>query len=549
MNSNMASPSLLSSPVFGTGTVNMTGNSTANNPTLQNPNATLSIALTRSQYAIECGGVLIDPSTNEVCLLFYPDTSEWRLPMGRPNSMAAENSTSKELRYSPAEHTVAGCEPPAHAAQRQISAITGYNCSHLHPAVVAQATENPCAYMGPQMVEPLALQIEQRVVPQTALPGNTNTGLQQPALGDDKPLALPQTGVPTVPEIASSDVFSPLADFHDSHGQRITLPQLQTDFAQEGSGATASAAADGDDDNRALGLSDDAPLASLVAAETDTSGYNHRHPTCQYVMTYYYMAWLTQSRFEQKAATHPVGLAGETAAVGAIVGGQPGALPLSEVTWFKMDTAAQVLTHESDKMALREAIYRLSRYGAPRAPFCYSAAILNSPPQGSQVSDSKEAFGGLAKDSRHNSQKQHQHQQATVVTASLGTTSAAAAAATTDIADSASASANSSSDSSSAASSDGATKAETAVVAIPSRNMDLIRKTATSLGKRGGMLMKAARQGRASTNIPPTSASAHAESASQNGSRSLDLPEGAAQKKPGVTRVLSLFYKMMGSSA
>ncbi|KAJ2378917.1 hypothetical protein IW150_000504, partial [Coemansia sp. RSA 2607] len=87
---------------------------------------TVSISLTRSQYAMECGGVLIDPSTNEVCLLFYPDSSEWRLPMGRPDAMSSEHSTAgKESAYVAFESTVAGCEPPAHAAQRQISKITG----------------------------------------------------------------------------------------------------------------------------------------------------------------------------------------------------------------------------------------------------------------------------------------------------------------------------------------------------------------------------------------------------------------------------------------
>ncbi|KAJ2563875.1 hypothetical protein GGH95_004576, partial [Coemansia sp. RSA 1836] len=84
-----------------------------------------SIALTRNQYALECGGVLLDPSTNEVCLLFYPDTSEWRLPIGRPDTMAACNN-NPDASYHPAEPSVSGCEPPAHSAQRLITQITGY---------------------------------------------------------------------------------------------------------------------------------------------------------------------------------------------------------------------------------------------------------------------------------------------------------------------------------------------------------------------------------------------------------------------------------------
>ncbi|KAJ2806308.1 hypothetical protein H4R20_001733, partial [Coemansia guatemalensis] len=137
------------------------------------PPAGSAVALTRNQFAQECGGVLLDPGTNEVCLLFYPDTSEWRLPMGRPDAMAAINSTAtgaqaNKASESAVEPSMAGCEPPAHAAQRQISQITGYRCSHLHPTVTANSQKDACAYMGPQMVEPLALQIEQRPVPAPA---------------------------------------------------------------------------------------------------------------------------------------------------------------------------------------------------------------------------------------------------------------------------------------------------------------------------------------------------------------------------------------------
>ncbi|KAJ1860202.1 hypothetical protein LPJ73_001482 [Coemansia sp. RSA 2703] len=490
---------------------------------------TVSISLTRSQYAIESGGVLIDPSTNEVCLLFYPDSSEWRLPMGRPDAMSSEHSTAgKESAYVAFEPTVAGCEPPAHAAQRQISKITGYRCSHLHPAVAAQASENPCAYMGPLMVEPLALQIEQRVTPAPAAVAAATT-----AGGSVKPQADGGAGEPSAEVstgLSGSDLFSPLADFHDAHGQRITLPQLQTDAK---AAVTDEALAD-----------DNAPLAAALGTDAE-SVYHHRLSTCQYVMTYYYMAWLTQSRFEQRAATQPVGPAAQTTAnagaaeplgMSSVLGASSAAtrvqpnMPLAEVTWFKMDTAAQVLSHETDKMALREAIHRLSRYGAPRAPFAYSAAVL------------ADSAAHKSAEHQHKNSAKHTAASAAAPAANTAVPSAAFGAADNGAPGTGSSDAASSAASTSEASSDGATKAETAVAIPAARNMDMIRKTATSLGKRGGMLVKAARQGRAST-----SAATHAASADDAAARTSSASDPGA-KKPGMPRVLSIFYKLMGSA-
>ncbi|KAJ1724593.1 hypothetical protein LPJ53_001183 [Coemansia erecta] len=527
MNTSSMAFSVPLSPLGFASTVS--GGSGANGLASQSPTSSLSISLTRSQYAIECGGVLIDPTTNEVCLLFYPDSSEWRLPMGRPDAMAGEHSTAgKDAAYVAAEPTVAGCEPPAHAAQRQISKITGYRCSHLHPTVAAQAVENPCAYMGPLMVEPLALQIEQRVTPAPAAAtagGSLKPQADAPALDDSE--AKPSTDASA--GLGGSDLFSPLADFHDAHGQRITLPQLQ------------SADTDNDDDDNEALADDNTPLSAVMA--DSESVYHHRLSTCQYVMTYYYMAWLTQSRFEQRAATQPVGPAAganagaaEALAMSSVLGPSSAAtrsqpnMPLAEVTWFKMDTAAQVLSHETDKMALREAIHRLSRYGAPRAPLAYSAAVL---------ADDAARQGA----DRQAPQHVHQHKGAAKAAAAAAAASAAAPAAAAAAADSAvgmgGSDAISSAASSSEASSDGATKAETAVAIPAARNMDIIRKTATSLGKRGGMLVKAARQGRASTSAatPAGDAAARASTASDPGA-----------KKPGMPRVLSIFYKFMGSA-
>ncbi|KAJ2698737.1 hypothetical protein FB645_005549 [Coemansia sp. IMI 203386] len=533
---------------FSPTTTNNNTNGANVNPSTTSSSGSLSIALTRSQYAIESGGVLIDPTTNEVCLMFYPDTSEWRLPMGRPDAMNTENQCSnnqnvRDGTYAAAEPSVAGCEPPAHAAQRQISKITGYRCSHLHPVVAAQANKNPCAYMGPQMVEPLALQIEQRVTPPmvSLATGAPTLGagqkLQQPNVdnSDDAPLA---TTVATTTD--TSDLFSPLSGFHSS--QRLTLPQLQAEDSDDDF--------DNEDTSKPSAVAGESPSAAQAATTDAESVYHHRLNPCQYIMTYYYMAWLTQSRFEQRAATQPVGPASEpsqnTATMPSVLTSTRSSpsMPLAEVTWFKMDTAAQVLTHETDKMALREAIHRLARFGNPVAPFTYSSVVLAQDATGRAV-DAKHgqtsANGGLARH-RHNGSASVHGTSAVVASAAVvaaGNGEPASAAATSSSSDAVSSSSASSSD-------DGATKAETAV-AVPaaanaSRNMDIIRKTATSLGKRGGMLVKAARQGRAST-----SAVSQQPAASANGAHG--TAESADAQKKAMPRVLSIFYKFMGSSS
>ncbi|KAJ1825099.1 hypothetical protein LPJ56_002751 [Coemansia sp. RSA 2599] len=502
--------------------------------------------------------------------MFYPDSSEWRLPMGRPDAMNTENSgivagakDSSGGTYSPAEPSVAGCEPPAHAAQRQISKITGYRCSHLHPMVATQATQNPCAYMGPQMVEPLALQIDQRVgTPLTAAAaaaaiGGSQAKSQMAAAIDSDADSQEDTTSPVATTTDTADLFSPLSRFHSS--QRLTLPQLHT-----ANDNNIDSDSDDEDDSKPIMASakpSAAPQAAATSAATDSeSVYHHRLNTCQYVMTYYYMAWLTQSRFEQRAATQPVGPATEsstqqgttTAATTASVLNPTRSsplMPLAEVTWFKMDTAAQVLTHETDKMALREAIHRLARFGNPRAPFSYSSVVLAQDATGHALADTKAqaglamphessaATGGLA-----HVAADHRHRHAAKASSANAVVAAAATAAAVPAA-TANDSAASSSDASSAAASsdDGATKAETAVAVPASRNMDIIRKTATSLGKRGGMLVKAARQGRAST----SAVSQPAAAASAAGSESAD----ANKKTTAMPRVLSIFYKFMGSSS
>ncbi|KAJ1882474.1 hypothetical protein H4R99_000856 [Coemansia sp. RSA 1722] len=543
------------SPTITTNNNNNTNGANVN-PSTTSSSGSLSIALTRSQYAIESGGVLIDPTTNEVCLMFYPDTSEWRLPMGRPDAMNTENQCSnnqsvRDGTYVAAEPSVAGCEPPAHAAQRQISKITGYRCSHLHPVVAAQANKNPCAYMGPQMVEPLALQIEQRVTPPVVslATGAPTLGavqkLQQPNVdnSDDAPLA---ATVATTTD--TSDLFSPLSGFHSS--QRLTLPQLQADDSDDDS--------DTEDTGKPSAVAGESPSAAQAATTDAESVYHHRLNPCQYIMTYYYMAWLTQSRFEQRAATQPVGPASEpsqtTATMPSVLTSTRSSpsMPLAEVTWFKMDTAAQVLTHETDKMALREAIHRLARFGNPVAPFAYSSVVLAQDATGHAV-DAKHgqtsANGGLARHRHNGSASAHGTSavvaSAAVVAAGNGEPAPAAAAAATS-----SSSSDAASSSSASSSDDGATKAETAV-AVPaaaaaanaSRNMDIIRKTATSLGKRGGMLVKAARQGRAST----SAVSQQPAAASANGAHG--TAESADAQKKAMPRVLSIFYKFMGSSS
>ncbi|KAJ2844492.1 hypothetical protein J3B02_004948 [Coemansia erecta] len=443
---------------------------------------------------------------------------------------AENNSNIKDSSgmYSPAEPSVAGCEPPAHAAQRQISNITGYRCSHLHPMVATQAQKNPCAYMGPQMVEPLALQIEQRTtpanVPQTA---GTNQQKLQLAAAIDSDGESQAEATPLATTTDTADLFSPLSTgLHDS--QHLALRQLQTDTGNKV-------------------LSDETPAATQTVATDAESVYHHRLSTCQYIMTYYYMAWLTQSRFEQRAATQPVGPAAESApsvvATTSVLNPTRSSpsMPLAEVTWFKMDTAAQVLTHETDKMALREAIHRLARFGSPSTPFAYSEVVLKQDATGHAIakdtvapSKPNAATGGLV--------------HATKTTSATTTTDSAAVAMASSID-----SATSSSGASSAAmsSDDGATKAETAVALPATRNMDLIRKTATSLGKRGGMLVKAARQGRASTSAgsQQSAAATAAGNRSSNADRARSSDSADAHKKAAMPRVLSIFYKFMGSSS
>ncbi|KAJ2891040.1 hypothetical protein GGI21_005971 [Coemansia aciculifera] len=314
------------------------------------------------------------------------------------------NSTSGYQPTSSA--SVIGCEPPAHSAQRLITQITGFKCTHLHPALIAHdEPAKACAYVGPHMVEPLALQI------------------------------------------------------HVSSGPSV---------------AAAAAAA----------VPIDEPLDERIP-----------NPS-QYVLTCYYLAWLTQSRFEQRAATLPLANTGAAS------------LPLAEVTWFKMDTAAQVLSHASDKLALREAIHRLSRNAAPQPPFAYSSALLSNESSSEAATPADQAKEGGENEAEE------------------------------DI---------SSSAESSAGFSDAATKTMTACV-TPARasspsgrnNLDILRKTATSLSKRGGLLIRSGRN-----------------SAKDSGDNSEEQPTAPTQPtpqelvvraKPHIPRVLSIFYKLVGSS-
>ncbi|KAJ2316579.1 hypothetical protein GGI00_006975, partial [Coemansia sp. RSA 2681] len=214
---------------------------------------------------------------------------------------------------------------------------------------------------------------------------------------------------------------------------------------------------------------DDLPIAD------DVSHHPRLSPACQYVLTCYYMAWLTQSRFEQRAATLPVGPAAassssEPLATNATTNnGQQ--MPLAEVTWFKMDTAAQVLTHASDKLALREAIHRLARSDMPRAPFAYATTITAAATTATILPDSTTVDAPL---------------QEPVILA--------------DEAMGASSDAGSSAESS-AGFSDAATKTGTTnemrvvspAAGATRNNLDLLRKTATSLSKRGGLLIRSGR--------------------------------------------------------
>ncbi|KAJ1865674.1 hypothetical protein LPJ78_002528 [Coemansia sp. RSA 989] len=386
------------------------------------------IVLTPGQFAVDCGGVLLDPGTNEVCLLFYPDSSEWRLPMGRSQLMGGSEK-------SPVEPSTAGCEPMAHAAQRLISEATGYRCSHLHPSVSQNAPQNACAYIGPQMVEPLALQIEHRK--------------PESPRGSPDPFDFSETGL-----------------LSDSTSQTDMQDAREGQAEPEGS--------------------------SSGLAESD-SGYQPR--SSQFVMTYYYMAWLAQNRFESRAATHPVGPASEESQE---PGQQPRALPLAEVTWFKVDTAAQVLTNAPDKAALREAINRLTRLALPEPPFTFAEALVQKEPKPAslkpEVAEETESC-------------------------------------------------------SSASLSDGATKAENSSAAASrmlmapassnSRNMDILRKTATSIGKRSGSIFKK-RANSSEEDRPQTQPSA----AASPGQKPI-----LVARRNTMPRMFSIFYKMVGSSA
>ncbi|ORX71777.1 hypothetical protein DL89DRAFT_265489 [Linderina pennispora] len=386
----------------------------------------LQVSLIRNQFAVECGGVLIDPSTNEVCLLFYPDTSEWRLPIGKPDAMSADRSPS--LDYHPAEHSVAGCEPYAHAAQRQLTAITGYKCSHLHPAVLAHAPANPCAYMGSHMVEPLALSIEQRTA--------------------------------ACPAIEADDEM-PLVERSRSTGPRNN--QMKTSFRHASS------------------------MSALRHQSLDTDDFRRPAAHEQYVMTYYYLAWLTQSRLESDIAKNLDDRRDSHSNLRQLA-----RLPVAEVTWFKMDTAAQVLTHASDKTALREAIARLASCAPPQPPFAYSAL--------------KSSLKGAGTASKAD------------MTVSSSSSSVSEETAKGEI-----------------------SGGPLSRVLTPTRNMDLVRKAANTLGKRGGLLKPKQRS------VSQTTAAAEPEKKSSEISPAAE--EAVVLKKAPLPRVLSIFYKFVGGSA
>ncbi|KAJ2048055.1 hypothetical protein H4S04_004065 [Coemansia sp. S16] len=194
---------------------------------------------------------------------------------------------------------------------------------------------------------------------------------------------------------------------------------------------------------------------------------------------------------------------------------------MAEVTWFKMDTAAQVLSHASDKLALREAIHRMTRGDVPRQPFTYSS-ILKAPTPVQAVPE-------IAED----------------------------VAVHSDVASSAE---------SSAGFSDAATKTGTTVtpsrVVSPSgvRNLDILRKTATSLSKRGGLLIRSGRNSTAkdeesddnAKRSPPATASMPLVTANQAAAaaRPASTPQDlVVRTKPHFPRVLSIFYKLVGSSS
>ncbi|KAJ1953209.1 hypothetical protein EC988_003122 [Linderina pennispora] len=404
----------------------------------------LQVSLIRNQFAVECGGVLIDPSTNEVCLLFYPDTSEWRLPIGKPDAMSADRNPS--LDYHPAEHSVAGCEPYAHAAQRQLTAITGYKCSHLHPAVLAHAPANPCAYLGSHMVEPLALGIEQRTA------------------------ACPAT---------EADDEMPLVERSRSTGPRNS--QMKTSFRHASS------------------------MSALRHQSLDTDDFRRPAAHEQYVMTYYYLAWLTQSRLESDIAKN---LDGRRDSHSNLC--QLARLPVAEVTWFKMDTAAQVLTHASDKTALREAIARLASCAPPQPPFAYSSIIMA---QGDSAL--KSSLKGASTASKAD------------MAVSSSSSSVSEETAKGDI-----------------------SGGPLSRVLTPTRNMDLVRKAANTLGKRGGLLKPKQRSvSQTTAAVEPEKKSSEIRFSSVRADSSPAAEEAVVVKKAPLPRVLSMFYKFVGASA
>ncbi|KAI9503457.1 hypothetical protein GGI25_005819 [Coemansia spiralis] len=337
-----------------------------------------STILTRAQYSLECGGVLLDPSTNEVCLLFYPDTSEWRLPMGKPPTKPG----------TWCEPSVAGCQPPAHVAQDQIAKITGYKCTH-----------NP---MGCDVVEPLALQLR---------------------------------------------------------------------------------AKEEEDDNQQMA-------------------------STQLVLSYYYIAWLTVPRFEAtRAATQP----GAPIAQGGTLRGM-----LAEVTWFKMDTAAQVLTHASDKIALREAIHRMSKM-APVSINVEQQQQQQHQPGTSPVDQKNED------QEAENSGAEPEKKPRSLTSSSSSISN----------------------------------KSESTKKPTEARgNFDAIRKTATSLSKRGGSLLAKVKQPSDDSNkqLVAINARKQQQQPKQQIAAMANASNGQQDLIPGrrsavIPRVISMFYKLVSPSS
>ncbi|KAJ1672202.1 hypothetical protein GGF38_000216 [Coemansia sp. RSA 25] len=219
-------------------------------------------------------------------------------------------------------------------------------------------------------------------------------------------------------------------------------------------------------------------------------------------------------------------------------------MPLAEVTWFKMDTAAQVLTHASDKLALREAIHRLARSDMPRAPFAYATTTttITAAATTATILPDFTAVDAL-------------QEPAILADEAMGASSDAGSSAE-----------------SSAGFSDAATKTGTTnemrvvspAAGATRNNLDLLRKTATSLSKRGGLLIRSGRSssgnkeedgGEARKNaVPPPTASMPLvitqPAIAAQGARPASTPqELVVRTKPHIPRVLSIFYKLVGSSS